>query len=175
MLYVKFPWLIYFVTGSLYLLTPWSWSFLFYLYFHLFIYFAFFLGPHLLRMEVPRLGVESELQLSTYATAHGKAGSSTHWARPGIQPTSSWMLVGFITAEPQQVLPGSCSFLDEHVISEFPRLHPNSLLFSLIPSGSCRHLTLCSQVFRRHSSSKGPAASFLLDLGSSPFGRKSAV
>ena len=25
----------------------------------------------------------------------------THWARPGIGPTSSWILVGFVTAEPQ--------------------------------------------------------------------------
>ena len=27
--------------------------------------------------------------------AHGNAESSTHWVRPGIEPTSSWMLVGF--------------------------------------------------------------------------------
>ena len=31
--------------------------------------FFFFLGPHLRHMEVPRLGVESELQLLAYATA----------------------------------------------------------------------------------------------------------
>ena len=31
--------------------------------------FFFFLGSHLPHMEVPRLGVESELQLLTYATA----------------------------------------------------------------------------------------------------------
>ena len=30
---------------------------------------VFFLGPHLRHMEVPRLGVESELQLPAYATA----------------------------------------------------------------------------------------------------------
>ena len=35
---------------------------------YLFIYFVF-LGLHLLHMEVPRLGVESELQLPAYATA----------------------------------------------------------------------------------------------------------
>ena len=34
-----------------------------------------FLGPHLRHMEVPRLGVESELQLPTYTTAHGNMGS----------------------------------------------------------------------------------------------------
>ena len=37
----------------------------------------------------------------TYTTAHGKVGSLTHWTKPGIEPTSSWMLVGFISAEPQ--------------------------------------------------------------------------
>ena len=31
--------------------------------------FFFYLGPHLQRMKVPRLGVESELQLPAYATA----------------------------------------------------------------------------------------------------------
>ena len=70
-------------------------------------------GPHQWRMEVPRLGVKSELQPPAYArttetwdlshicnlhhtTAHGNARSVTHWARPGIEPMSSWMLVGFI-------------------------------------------------------------------------------
>ena len=28
----------------------------------------------------------------------------THWARPGIEPTSSWMLVTFVSAEPQREL-----------------------------------------------------------------------
>ena len=35
----------------------------------LFIYFLSFLGPYPQHMEVPRLGVESELQLLAYATA----------------------------------------------------------------------------------------------------------
>ena len=39
---------------------------------------------------------------STYTKAHGNAGSLTHWAGPEIEPTSSWILVGFIIAEPQQ-------------------------------------------------------------------------
>ena len=37
-------------------------------YFYLFIYFVF-LGLHLRHMEVPRLGVESELQLPAYTTS----------------------------------------------------------------------------------------------------------
>ena len=34
-----------------------------------FYFFVFFLGPHLRRMKVPRLGVELELQLLAYTTA----------------------------------------------------------------------------------------------------------
>jgi len=33
--------------------------------------------------------------------SHSNTESLTHWARPGIEPASSWMLVGFITAEPR--------------------------------------------------------------------------
>ena len=32
----------------------------------------------------------------TYTTAQSKARSLTHWVRPGIEPTASWILVGFI-------------------------------------------------------------------------------
>ena len=38
---------------------------------------------------------------STYTTAHGNSGSPAHWARPGIKPASSLILVRFITTEPQ--------------------------------------------------------------------------
>ena len=37
----------------------------------------------------------------SYTTAHGNASSPTHGARPGIELSSSWILVGFITTEPQ--------------------------------------------------------------------------
>ena len=37
----------------------------------------------------------------TYTPVHGNTGSLTHWVRPGIKPTTSWILVGFITTEPQ--------------------------------------------------------------------------
>ena len=36
------------------------------LYFLFYSIFVFFLGPHLLHMEVPRLGVEWELELLAY-------------------------------------------------------------------------------------------------------------
>ena len=32
----------------------------------------------------------------TYTTAHGNAGSLTCWARPGIKPMSSWLLIGCV-------------------------------------------------------------------------------
>ena len=78
--------------------------------------FLVFLGPHLRHLEVPRRGVASELQLpaSTTATAtpgpsrvcdnttaHGNAGSLAPWARLGIEPMSSWILVGLVTPEPR--------------------------------------------------------------------------
>ena len=58
--------------------------------FFLFFCFFCFLGPHSRHMEVPRLGVKSELQLPTYATSHSNVGSepllrrtSQHVATPG--------------------------------------------------------------------------------------------
>ena len=80
--------------------------------FYFFIYFCF-LGPHLQHMDVPRLGVKSELQKPACATATGTLDPSRvcdlhhssrqhriHQARPVIEPTSSWILVRFATAEP---------------------------------------------------------------------------
>ena len=32
----------------------------------------------------------------TYTTAHSNAESLTQWARPGIEPATSWFLVGFV-------------------------------------------------------------------------------
>ena len=73
--------------------------------FFFFSFFFFFLLYHLWHMEVPGLGIESELQLLAYATATatqdlshvytvskpqlaGNAGSLTHGMRPGIEPAS---------------------------------------------------------------------------------------
>ena len=74
-------------------------------------FFFLFVGLHLWLVEVPRLGVKSELQLPSYTTATaaldpssicnlaacGNAVSLTHWVRPGLGPSSSWTLVGFLT------------------------------------------------------------------------------
>ena len=35
-------------------------------------------------------------QSATYTTAHGSAGSLTHWARAGIKPAIPWFLVRFV-------------------------------------------------------------------------------
>ena len=90
------------------------------------------LGPHLQHMEVPRLGVESELrhhshstwdppqlqippqlqqrgipaESATYTTAFSNTISLTHWGRPGIKPTTSWFLVRFVSAAVRQERPG---------------------------------------------------------------------
>ena len=42
---------------------------------------------------------------ATYTTAHGNARSLTHWARPGIEPASSRIRVGFISSALQWELP----------------------------------------------------------------------
>ena len=79
-------------------------------------HFFFLLGPHLWHVEVPRLGVKWSCSCQptpqpeqhgiwavsmTYTTAHGYAKSITHWSRSGTEPISSWILVGFVTAEPR--------------------------------------------------------------------------
>ena len=83
--------------------------------FYLFILFS---GPHSQHMEVHRLGVkwsnrsysywpmpqpqqrQIRAESMTYTTAHGKARSLTHLARPGIEPATSSFLVRFISAVP---------------------------------------------------------------------------
>ena len=38
---------------------------------------------------------------AAHTTAHGNARSLTHWARPEIEPVSSWILIEFLTAVPR--------------------------------------------------------------------------
>ena len=47
------------------------------------------------------------------------AGCLTHRARPGIEPASSWILVQFIIAEPQQELPMHLWFYVWFFMSDF--------------------------------------------------------
>ena len=76
----------------------------------LFIFLSFS-GPHAWHMEVPRLGLDQsyscrpipepqQCQATTYTTAHSNTRSLTHWARPGIESPSSWLLVRFVIIAP---------------------------------------------------------------------------
>ena len=65
-----------------------------------FFFFLLFLGPQVWHMEIPRSGVQSELQLPTYATLSsrqyripGPLSEARDWTRP-----HSYQLV-FVTAE----------------------------------------------------------------------------
>ena len=77
-------------------------------------FFFWSLWAYLWHMEVLKLGFKLELQLPAYTTVtalpdsspvcdlhHSNSRSLTHWARPRIETTSPWMLVGFVTAESQ--------------------------------------------------------------------------
>ena len=87
-----------------------SWSFR-----SFFFFLLVFLGPH--PQQFPQLGVKWKPQhqpmpqpeqhrirttSATYSIAHSNTGSFTHWARPGMELMSSWILVWFATTEPQQ-------------------------------------------------------------------------
>ena len=85
--------------------------------FFFFFFFFVFLLPFLWHREVPRLGVKLQPQQCriqafsvTYTTDHGNTGSLTHWERR-IKPASSWILVRFISAEPQRELPATSDLL----------------------------------------------------------------
>ena len=73
-----------------------------------FFLFFCFPGLNLWHMEVPRPGVQSELQLPAYSTTHINAGSLTHWVRPGIEPTSTWILVRFVDSWAKTGTPVIC-------------------------------------------------------------------
>ena len=63
---------------------------------------------------------------ATSITAHGNVGSFTHWARPGIEPTSSRMLVGFISLWATTGTPGICKSLLNSILSPLVQtyIHP---------------------------------------------------
>ena len=65
----------------------------------------YFLGPHPWHMEAPRLGIEWELTAACLYHSHSHTRSLTQWARPGVEHTSSWILVGFFFTVPRWELP----------------------------------------------------------------------
>ena len=49
---------------------------------------------------------------ATYTSVHGNSRSLTYWARPGIKPTSSWILVRFLTCWATTGTPGLLPLID---------------------------------------------------------------
>ena len=100
-------------------------------------------------MEVPMLGVELELQLPayttatattvpdlsaslTYTTAHSNVGSLTHGERPGMEPATSWFLVGLVSTAPQQEL------LSEYLFTRGKQVLPSVHFLTHPPGGTER-------------------------------------
>ena len=117
---LSFKWFanIFYSVGCLFILLMVSFAvlnivlLLFFFYFFIF----YFLGPHLWHMRFPGLGLNQSCSCrptpqpwqyriqavsATYTTAHGNARSLPHWVRPGMEPTSSWILVRLVSAAPQ--------------------------------------------------------------------------
>ena len=70
--------------------------FFFFLFFLFFFFFLCFLGPHLWHMEIPVLGSNQ-----SYRCWPTPQPWQHLWVRPGIEPETSWFLVGFLSAAPQ--------------------------------------------------------------------------
>ena len=85
-------------------------------FFFLFLFSFCFLESNSQHIEVPRPGIKSDLQLPAYTTATVTSSGSKpslettpqltamldpHWSRPGIEPASSWIRVGFVPTAPQ--------------------------------------------------------------------------
>ena len=76
--------------------------------------------------------------------SHSHAGSSTHWARPGIDPMTSWFLGGFISTAPWRELCHSI-FLNSFFILVAYTYHN---IYHLTESNSVAVSTLT--LFRNH-------------------------
>ena len=86
---------------------------------------------------------------ATYTTAHGNTGSSTHWAWPGIEPVSSWMLVRLVSTESWWEFPigfFSSMLFSLHVISFFSFLFL-WLIYSFMSLWSEKILEIISILF----------------------------
>ena len=104
-------------------------------FFLFFFFFFFFLGLHLWHMEVPRVGVYSELQLPIYTTATAIPDPShilTHWARPGTEPASLWILIGCLPAELQWKLQTPQPFFKINSCNIIVSLYPTCEGFLLV-------------------------------------------
>ena len=81
----------------------------------------------------------------THTTVHSNAGSLTYWTRPGIQPASSWMLVGFATAEPWLELLDAFYNLFSEITSQTQIFSFSQREDTYFPKTTPRHLSEYSQ------------------------------
>ena len=121
----------FFLLVMIYLLLILALSFLF-----------FILGLHLWHIEVPRLWVELQLPIpqpqqhqipatsEAYTAACGSTGYLTHWSRPGIEPTSSWILAGFLTHCAIRRTPICCSLNNVFCRAEILHFYKVSVILS---------------------------------------------
>ena len=101
----------------------------------------FFFGLHPQHVEVPRLRVESELQLLAYPTATATADSShvcnlryssqqcqilNPLSKAGVEPATTWFLVRFVSAAPQGELVSSALRLECQPADKGSRLYADS-------------------------------------------------
>ena len=68
-----------------------------------------------------------------YTTAHGNAGSLTHWERPGIKPATSRFLVRFVSTEPRWELPDCIFELIRWQIYSKPKNHRTDFQYNWPP------------------------------------------
>ena len=107
---------------------------IFFLLLFLILLLFFFLVPYLWHMEVPRLEVQLELLLPACATAIVTWGPShvcnlhhsswqhwipTHWVRPGIELTPSWIL-----ADSLPLCHSGTSMPDIYTSNPYPHIAP---------------------------------------------------
>ena len=75
---------------------------------------------------------------ATYIIAHGNVRSLTHWARPGIESSSSWFPVGFVTTELQRELPKIPFYVQVHEVGWIWLTSQRYLTGSISQKGECR-------------------------------------
>ena len=83
----------------------WNWQRPRYSFFFFFLFLGLFLGSHPQHMSSQARGPIGAVKTAGLCHSHSNDGSLTHWARPGLEPTSWRILVRFITSEPCRELP----------------------------------------------------------------------
>ena len=77
----------------------------------------------------------SEHMFVTHTTAHGNVRSLTHWARPGIGPTTSWFLVGFVFTAPRWELQNIVCYTSLCIMQMSEQGHINYFIINV--TGPC--------------------------------------